>query len=138
LEIIYTKYLHSYGEQGLLVFFDTLNELFPNLTPEDTKPLTTRQFFTSVLVPEAAVLLIEQDMDCAHEEALIILRESRQYGLAMFPDRGGFFGSGKDDHMDEAGAKQLKWRKDMVSSTEYGNRPEMYVPVISPCLYTDG
>ncbi|CAE6359115.1 unnamed protein product [Rhizoctonia solani] len=114
-----------YGEQGLLVFFDTLNELFPNLTPEETKPLTTRQFFTSVLVPEAAVLLIEQDMDCAHEEALIILRESRQYGLAMFPDRGGFFGSGKDDHMDEAGAKQLKWRKDMVSSTEYGNRPEI-------------
>ncbi|CAE6418436.1 unnamed protein product [Rhizoctonia solani] len=114
-----------YGEQGLLVFFDTLNELFPNLTAEESKPLTTRQFFMSVLVPEAAALLIEQDMDCTHEEALIILRESRQYGLAMFPDRGGFFGSGKDDHMDEAGAKQLEWRKDMVGSTHSGNRPEM-------------
>lgn len=112
-----------YGEQGLLIFFDTLNELFPNLTSDECKPLTTRQFFMSVLVPEAAALLIEQDMDCTHEEALITLRESRQYGLAMFPDRGGFFGSGKGDHMDEAGAKQLKWRKDMVGSTYSSNRP---------------
>ncbi|CAE6482737.1 unnamed protein product [Rhizoctonia solani] len=112
-----------YGEQGSLIFFDTLNELFPNLTSDECKPLTTRQFFMSVLVPEAAALLIEQDMDCTHEEALITLRESRQYGLAMFPDRGGFFGSGKGDHMDEAGAKQLKWRKDVVGSTYSGNRP---------------
>ncbi|KAG8714970.1 hypothetical protein FRC11_006300 [Ceratobasidium sp. 423] len=114
-----------YGEQGLLVFFDTLNELLPNLTYEECKPLTTRQFFMSVLVPEAAAVLIEQDMDCTHEEALIILHESRQYGLAMFPDRGGFFGSGKGDHMDEAGAKQLKWRKDMAGSTYRSNRPEI-------------
>ncbi|CAE6460786.1 unnamed protein product [Rhizoctonia solani] len=114
-----------YGEQGLLIFFDTLNELFPNLTAEESKPLTTRQFFMSVLVPEAAALLIEEDMDCTHEEALIILRESRQYGLAMFPDRGGFFGSGKGDHMDEAGAKQLKWRKDMVGSNHPSNQPEI-------------
>ncbi|CAE6455961.1 unnamed protein product [Rhizoctonia solani] len=114
-----------YGEQGFLVFFDILNELFPNLTPKESKPLTTRQFFMSVLVPEAAALLIEQDMDCTHEEALVILRESRQYGLAMFPDRGGFFGSGRGDHMDEAGAKQLEWRKDMVGSTYPGSRPEI-------------
>ncbi|EUC59143.1 RTC4-like domain protein [Rhizoctonia solani AG-3 Rhs1AP] len=114
-----------YGEQGLLVLFDTLNELFPNLTSEECRPLTARQFFTSVLVPEAAALLIEQDMDCTHEEALVTLRESRQYGLAMFPDRGGFFGSGKGDHMDEAGAKQLKWRKDMVGSTYSGNHAEI-------------
>ncbi|CAE6468424.1 unnamed protein product [Rhizoctonia solani] len=114
-----------YGEQGLLVLFDTLNELFPNLTSEECRPLTARQFFMSVLVPEAAALLIEQDMDCTHEEALITLRESRQYGLAMFPDRGGFFGSGKGDHMDEAGAKQLKWRKDVVGSTYPGNHVEI-------------
>jgi hypothetical protein len=112
---------YSYGEQGLLVFFDTLNELFPNLTSEECSPLTTRQFFMSVLVPEAAALLIEQDMDCTHDEALITLRESRQYGLTMFPDRGGFFGSGKGDHMDEAGAKQLKWRKDMIAWSHSSN-----------------
>ncbi|KAJ1306595.1 hypothetical protein OPQ81_007595 [Rhizoctonia solani] len=122
-----------YGEQGLLVFFDTLNELFPNLTSEECKPLTTRQFFTSVLVPEAAALLIKQDMDCTYEEALTILRESRQYGLAMFPDRGGFFGSGTGDHMDEAGAKQLKWRKDMVGSSYPGNGPEI---ALSPIVIT--
>lgn len=74
----------------------------------------------SVLVPEAAALLIEEDMDYTHEEALVTLRESRQYGLAMFPDRGGFFGSGIDDHMDEAGAKQLEWRKDMIRSSHSG------------------
>lgn len=101
-----------------------MNELFPNLTQEESKPLTPRQFFMSVLVPEAATLLIEQDMDCTHEEALITLRDSRQYGLAMFPDRGGFFGSGKGDHMDEAGAKQLQWRKDMVESSNSSNVPD--------------
>jgi hypothetical protein len=75
-----------------------------------------REFFLSVLVPEAAALLIEEDMNCTHEEALITLRESRQYGQMMFPDRGGLSGLGVDDHMDEAGAKQLQWRKDMVQA----------------------
>ncbi|KAB5590832.1 RTC4-like domain containing protein [Ceratobasidium theobromae] len=120
LDTFESSYPGYYGEQGLLVFFDILNELFPNLTSEECKPLTTRQFFMSVLVPEAAALLIEEDMDCTHEEALVTLRESRQYGLAMFPDRGGFFGSGIDDHMDEAGAKQLEWRKDMIRSSHSG------------------
>ncbi|CAE7092761.1 unnamed protein product [Rhizoctonia solani] len=124
LDTFELSYPGYYGEQGLLVLFDTLNELFPNLTSEECRPLTARQFFMSVLVPEAAALLIERDMDCTHEEALSTLRESRQYGLTMFPDRGGFFGSGKGDHMDEAGAKQLKWRKDMVRLTYTGNHPE--------------
>ncbi|CAE6483526.1 unnamed protein product [Rhizoctonia solani] len=114
-----------YGEQGLLILFDTLNELFPNLTSEECRPLSARQFFMSVLVPEAAALLIEQDMDCTHQEALITLRESRQYGLAMFPDRGGFFGSGKGDHMDEAGAKQLEWRKEVAGLTYPGHHAEI-------------
>ncbi|KAG8688931.1 hypothetical protein FRC08_011187 [Ceratobasidium sp. 394] len=103
-----------YGEQGTLVFFDVLTELFPDLSPEECKPLQPREFFLSVLVPEAAALLVEQDMNCTHEEALVILRESRQYGQMMFPDRGDHLGSDESDRMDEAGAKQLQWRKGMI------------------------
>ncbi|QRW02857.1 hypothetical protein RhiLY_01856 [Ceratobasidium sp. AG-Ba] len=101
-----------YGEQGTLVFFDVLTHLFPDLSPEECRPLQPREFFLSVLVPEAAVLLIEQDMCCTHEEALKILRESRQYGQMMFPDRGDHLGM--DGHMGEENAKQLQWRKDMI------------------------
>lgn len=109
--------LHSYGEQGVLVIFDVLTERFPNLSTGETKPLEPRQFLLSVLVPEAAALLIEQDRHCTHEEALATLRESRAYGQMMFPDRGGLSGSGVGDHMDEAGAKQLKWRQEMVEKS---------------------
>ncbi|KAF8605789.1 hypothetical protein BDV93DRAFT_437885 [Ceratobasidium sp. AG-I] len=106
-----------YGEQGVLVIFDVLTELFSNLSIEETKPLEPRQFLLSVLVPEAAALLIEQDRNCTHEEALTTLRESRAYGQMMFPDRGGLSGSGVGDHMDEAGAKQLQWRKAMIEKS---------------------
>ncbi|KAG9104232.1 hypothetical protein FRC06_004216 [Ceratobasidium sp. 370] len=105
-----------YGEQGTVVFFEVLIELFPELSPEECKPLQPREFFLSVLVPEAAALLVEQDMNCTRKEALVILRESRQYGQMMFPDRGDPLGWGESGHMDEAGAKQLQWRKDMIQT----------------------
>ncbi|KAG8739791.1 hypothetical protein FRC10_005174 [Ceratobasidium sp. 414] len=104
------------AQLGSLVFFDVLTELFPELSPEECRPLQPREFFLSVLVPEAATLLVEQDMNCTHEQALVILRESRQYGQMMFPDRGDLLGLGESDRMDEAGAKQLQWRKGMVQT----------------------
>ncbi|KAG9126134.1 hypothetical protein FRC07_004741 [Ceratobasidium sp. 392] len=106
-----------YGEQGSLIFFDILTELFPDFSPDKCKPLQPREFFLSVLVPEAAALLVEEDMSCSHEEALVTLRESRQYGQMMFPDRGDHhLGLEDSDRMDEAGAKQLQWRKEVVQS----------------------
>jgi hypothetical protein len=42
-----------------------------------------------VLVPEAACLLIQDDLQLSsHAKALDILQRSQKYGLAKFPDRG--------------------------------------------------
>ena len=39
-----------------------------------------------ILVPEAALALVMEDMHQTRQEALRTLRDSAQYGVAMFPD----------------------------------------------------
>lgn len=64
-------------------------------------PLTPAEFIQRVLVPEAATRLIAQDLNQSIEEATITLRESAQYGVAMFPDADSKRAAVDDD--DEMG-----------------------------------
>lgn len=77
----------SYGEQGMVVIHRALQNMFPNIPPSTCAPLEPSDFILRVLVPEAARILIAQDMGVGHKEAFEILLASRKYGLSKFPDR---------------------------------------------------
>ena len=71
-----------------------LLDLFSNIPPASMAPLNQSDYFAIVLVPEAALLLIHQDLQAKSEDtdddvprsrALQVLRDSRRYGEAMFP-----------------------------------------------------
>jgi hypothetical protein len=83
-------WINSYGEQGSIIIHQSLYSLFPpdGIPPALVLPLTPDQFLTRVLVPETAVLLIQQDMSLTTKrQALRVLDESKKYGLAMFPEQ---------------------------------------------------
>lgn len=71
-----------------MMFSQTLYDLFPPATfpPNSTLPLTPVDFVQRVLLPEAAVSLIMEDMEQSRKAAIATMRESAQYGVAMFPD----------------------------------------------------
>jgi hypothetical protein len=97
------KWCLSYGELGLLIIHQTLYDLFPfsSFEPSSIAPLTPAEFIQLVLIPEAAVRLIMQDLCLDRDDAIVTLRESSQYGVAMFPDtssgKGAALGGGGDD-----------------------------------------
>ena len=82
--------------------------MFPpsSMDPKLIAPLTANEFVQRILVPEVALHLILQDMCLKGEdgvqEALTILRESSTYGVAMFPEDGGEWGSTKKMGSDES------------------------------------
>ena len=69
--------------------------MFPLSSFDATRilPLTSNEFILRILVPEVALRLImedrELDGDDGMHQALIVLRESSTYGVAMFPEDGG-------------------------------------------------
>lgn len=73
--------------QGFSLILQTIKAMF-NTEDIDNAcvPLDANTFFEMVLVPEVAVLLIMEDTLMGREEAIEILKESREYGSAMFPD----------------------------------------------------
>ncbi|THH00643.1 hypothetical protein EW026_g1928 [Hermanssonia centrifuga] len=77
-----------YGELGSVIISQTIYNLFPpsEFPPHSTLPLTPTEFIQRILVPEAAVSLVIQDMQQTRAQAIATLRESAQYGVAMFPD----------------------------------------------------
>ncbi|OSX64116.1 hypothetical protein POSPLADRAFT_1137777 [Postia placenta MAD-698-R-SB12] len=77
-----------YGELGYMIINQTIYNLFPpaSFHADSTLPLTPTDFIALVLVPEAAVSLITEDMKQTRQEAIATLRESAEYGVAMFPD----------------------------------------------------
>ncbi|KAI0085733.1 RTC4-like domain-containing protein, partial [Irpex rosettiformis] len=77
-----------YGELGAMVLSQTLYDMFPPLgfPLNSTLPLTPADFVQRVLLPEAAVSLIMEDMQKTRKDAIFTMRESAQYGVAMFPD----------------------------------------------------
>ncbi|KAI0794127.1 RTC4-like domain-containing protein [Fomes fomentarius] len=76
-----------YGELGYVIIHQTLCDLFPpaDFHPDATLPLTPSDFIALVLVPEAAVRLIIDDLSLPRDKAIETLRESVEYGVAMFP-----------------------------------------------------
>lgn len=56
------------------------------MDPDPISPLTPTEFIQRILVPEVAVALIMEDMNVSKKRAMKTLRESVQYGVAMFPD----------------------------------------------------
>ncbi|OAX33804.1 hypothetical protein K503DRAFT_725367 [Rhizopogon vinicolor AM-OR11-026] len=110
-----------YGELGSLIIHQTLYNLFPfsSFNASSIAPFTPAEFIQRVLVPEAAVGLIMQDLHLDKDEAIVTLRESSQYGVAMFPDtgtgKGAAFGADDDDEgvadrivMERAKARRLE------------------------------
>lgn len=85
--------VYSYGEQGLAVITQVLFDLFPTLPADKIYPLDLNTYRSLVLVPETALLLIQEDLrmkhgpnkDITRSLALKVLRKSHKYGLAMFP-----------------------------------------------------
>ena len=80
----------SYGEQGSVIIFQVLSNLFPTdgINPDRVAPLTPTEFLQLILVPECAVALIQDDLGpgATIERAIRTLRDSSKYGTAMFPD----------------------------------------------------
>jgi hypothetical protein len=76
-----------------LIISQTLYTLFPlvNFDAGIIAPLSPAEFIQRVLVPEAAVNLIMEDMNIRKSAAIETLRESSRYGVSMFPslDMGG-------------------------------------------------
>jgi hypothetical protein len=51
-------------------------------------PFSYQTFINSVLAPEAAILLIKEDLDCHYGQAFKVWEESKDYGKAVFDDDG--------------------------------------------------
>ena len=89
-DLALTLLIRSYGELGYLIIHQTIYQLFPpdTIDPHSTTPLTPGDFVQRILVPEAAVHLIMEDLHSTYPSAIKTLRESAEYGVAMFPDTG--------------------------------------------------
>ncbi|KAI1793474.1 RTC4-like domain-containing protein [Ganoderma leucocontextum] len=105
-----------YGELGYVIIHQTLCDMFPpaDFHPDATLPLTPPDFITLVLVPEAALRLITEDLSLPRDEAIETLRESVEYGVAMFPadedegqgTHGNANGAGEQMFMERARARR--------------------------------
>ena len=75
--------------------------MFPPASFDPTRilPLTSNEFILRILVPEVALRLIMEDRNLegndGMHQALVVLRESSAYGVAMFPEDGGEGNIGK-------------------------------------------
>jgi hypothetical protein len=111
--------------------------MFPQASFDPTRilPLTSNEFILRILVPEVALRLIMEDRDLegnnGMHEALVVLRESSTYGVAMFPEDGGDGRTGKkrrDDAMfvgDKIVMERArKRRKELEEEEEQEEREE--------------
>ncbi|KAG8838914.1 hypothetical protein FRC18_002142 [Serendipita sp. 400] len=119
-----------YGEQGFAIISQVLFDLFPDISPEKTQPLDISNYFSVVLVPETAVLLIQQDLQekepaldkgPLRSQALQVLRSSRKYGEAMFPVLDNEEDTIGDDLARERAQKMRKLREDEAVSEAAGS-----------------
>ncbi|KAI0741663.1 RTC4-like domain-containing protein [Daedaleopsis nitida] len=99
-----------YGELGYVIIHQTLCDLFPptDFHPDATLPLTPSDFIALILVPEAAVHLIIEDLSLSRSKAIETLRDSVEYGVAMFPaDEGeGDIGNAVQSEGERVGATE--------------------------------
>ena len=96
----------SYGEMGFEVIFHTLSELFPptDMPARNTVPLSGEQFLRFMLVPEACVSLIMEDLGQTRSEALLTRAASVAYGRDMFPE-------GDNDLVEEILLRRIRARR---------------------------
>ena len=73
---------------GFEVIFHTLSELLPpsDMPARNTVQLTGEQFLRLILVPEASVCLIMEDLGQTRSEALRTRSASVSYGEEIFPE----------------------------------------------------
>lgn len=113
-----------------MVIYQTLYDLFPlaSFDPKHVGPLAPAEFMQRVLVPEAAVSLIQEDSGQDRERAIETLRASTEYGVSMFPDLSGDAETAADKQMkDRLRAKvqagslmEVDEEDDVIACTEIG------------------
>ncbi|KAJ7132394.1 RTC4-like domain-containing protein, partial [Mycena epipterygia] len=100
--------LGYYGEIGSAIIHQVLYDLFPlhTVNPDLISPLTPKDFFQLILVPEVGMRLVIQDMDLNvddeldKERAIDVLEQSSRYGVAMFPEDGRGLANESDSEND--------------------------------------
>lgn len=100
-----------------MIINQTIYDLFPptDFEPNSTLPLTPTEFIQRVLVPEAAVSLVMEDLQESRGKAIMTLRESASYGVAMFPDDhadGTFLTAGEQIVQKRAAARRQELEKE--------------------------
>ncbi|EJD34447.1 hypothetical protein AURDEDRAFT_131165 [Auricularia subglabra TFB-10046 SS5] len=79
-----------YGERGALLLLQTLAVMYPvrdlRAISDRFAPLSLQTFQYAVLLPEAALALIKEDMGTSAAGALTTMRASSHYGSMMFCD----------------------------------------------------
>ncbi|UZO27839.1 uncharacterized protein OCT59_020026 [Rhizophagus irregularis] len=78
-----------YGPRGAIVIAETLRKLFIDtkiLTKSLTIPQTPMEYLQEVLIPEAAVRLIQEDKDITAEKTREIMLESVRFGEYVHND----------------------------------------------------
>ncbi|KAG5643883.1 hypothetical protein DXG03_009513 [Asterophora parasitica] len=114
----------GYGELGSVIIHQTLYDLFPlaNIDPNLVSPLTANEFVQRILVPEVGVQLIMEDMGMEESQvgdAVKVLRESANYGVAMFPADEGEEGD------DSKGAGEMGVADQIVMERARKRRKEL-------------
>ncbi|CAG8469672.1 37310_t:CDS:2 [Gigaspora margarita] len=80
-----------YGLKGHNIIADTLRQMYlkPNsniITKESCSPLSQIDYLFEVLVPETAVCLIMNDIQCTYKEAKKVIVQSVEYGNRINPE----------------------------------------------------
>ncbi|KAJ7255483.1 hypothetical protein B0H12DRAFT_534582 [Mycena haematopus] len=76
-----------FGELGYYVIFNAVADKFPAITIlSDYSPLTWQTLIEQVLVPEAIVALILEDLQVDYDVAIQILKASSDFGLSYHSD----------------------------------------------------
>ncbi|KAI0030062.1 restriction of telomere capping protein 4, partial [Vararia minispora EC-137] len=75
-----------YGEMGASIIYQTLYNLFPpgSFNADSIAPLSPDTVLQRVLIPEAALALVMEDMSQDADAAAQTLRASARYGATMF------------------------------------------------------
>ena len=76
----------SYGALGFEAIYNQLQITMVQsniLTDHLARPIDVEGYLRRILVPEAAVYLIQEDQDCDRKTAIEVMKESKPYGLAV-------------------------------------------------------
>lgn len=84
----------------------------PVLQSSLTDPLTPSDFIYWVLIPELAILLIQDDLSLSYKDAFDAMGDSREFGLSVF---------GVEEGEQAGGALMEGWDEDAVDVTGEGD-----------------